>query len=341
MDIRYFLGANSADGFHSHFDQLLPTPQRKLLRILKGGSGCGKSTLMKKVAAYGEQLGLSVERILCSSDPDSLDGIAIPEIGYAIVDGTAPHVVEPKLCGCTETYLDLSPGYDTAGLRSIRPALSELRTRKLACFSDATACLRAAAFISELRRNDDGLNEKAAADICEKELPNRGGYGSKRTVFFSGYTPLGKLDLDAAAVLCKKCYILSDTPTSAAFLRRIAETAVSRGWNCLIGDSPLLPGRRWEQLLIPELELGFLTDSVQISDSIPQITALTSHECNFKNENLQKELIEQATLRLCQAKEHHELLEQLCLPFFDFSIADRAALECCAELDLQFSCQKQ
>lgn len=74
MDIQYFLGANSAGGFFSHYDQLMPT-NGKLTRILKGGPGCGKSTLMKKVAARAEQLGLQPERILCSSDPDSLDGV--------------------------------------------------------------------------------------------------------------------------------------------------------------------------------------------------------------------------------------------------------------------------
>ena len=36
----------------------------------------------------------------CSSDPESLDGVAIPEKGAALMDGTAPHVYDPVLPRC-------------------------------------------------------------------------------------------------------------------------------------------------------------------------------------------------------------------------------------------------
>ena len=127
MELTYFLGANSAHGFYSHYADLLPPPKRKLIRIIKGGPGCGKSTLMRKIAAQAAQQGLSTECILCSSDPDSLDGIVIPEAGYALVDGTAPHVVEPALCGDQELYLDLGRGYNAASMSSCGSALREIQ----------------------------------------------------------------------------------------------------------------------------------------------------------------------------------------------------------------------
>ena len=43
MDIRYFLGANSAAGFSSHYHEILPGGESGTLRVLKGGSGCGKT----------------------------------------------------------------------------------------------------------------------------------------------------------------------------------------------------------------------------------------------------------------------------------------------------------
>lgn len=89
--VEYFLGANSPGGFYSLYDQLLPPERAQCIYILKGGPGCGKSTLMRRVAQRMEEKGIPVERILCSGDPDSLDGVVIPALEAALVDGTAPH----------------------------------------------------------------------------------------------------------------------------------------------------------------------------------------------------------------------------------------------------------
>ena len=45
------------------------------------------------------------EYILCSGDPDSLDALLLPQLGVALVDGTAPHVVEPKYPGVVDRYV--------------------------------------------------------------------------------------------------------------------------------------------------------------------------------------------------------------------------------------------
>lgn len=95
--IQYFLGTNSAQGFISLYDELIDESQASAFYILKGGAGCGKSTLMKKIGEKMEEQGFTVEYILCSGDPDSLDGIYIPEKAVAIMDGTAPHGTEPNV----------------------------------------------------------------------------------------------------------------------------------------------------------------------------------------------------------------------------------------------------
>ena len=93
--IEYFLGANSPTGFYSLYPQLLPPEQARAIYILKGGPGCGKSTLMRRVGARMEEKGMETEYILCSGDPASLDALLLPELGVAIVDGTAPHGTAP------------------------------------------------------------------------------------------------------------------------------------------------------------------------------------------------------------------------------------------------------
>ena len=54
---------------------------------------------MKSVAAQLQEKGFDLEVFHCSSDVDSLDAIAVPSLKVAIVDGTAPHVIEPKFPG--------------------------------------------------------------------------------------------------------------------------------------------------------------------------------------------------------------------------------------------------
>lgn len=89
--IFYYLGANTPAGFYSLYDELIDLERARDVRILKGGPGCGKSTLMRQVGETMEERGHTVEYIRCSGDPDSLDGVVIPALGAAVVDGTAPH----------------------------------------------------------------------------------------------------------------------------------------------------------------------------------------------------------------------------------------------------------
>ena len=89
--IQYFLGANSPTGFYSLYDQLLPPEEARAIYIRQGGPGCGKSTLMRQVGARAEAAGHTPEYIICSGDPDSLDAVLLPDLGVALVDGTAPH----------------------------------------------------------------------------------------------------------------------------------------------------------------------------------------------------------------------------------------------------------
>lgn len=91
MDYSFFLGANSRNGFYSLYDELIDPKTAESVYIIKGGPGSGKSSFMRRIKKILSEQGISCESILCSSDPDSLDGVVFHDLKVAFVDGTAPH----------------------------------------------------------------------------------------------------------------------------------------------------------------------------------------------------------------------------------------------------------
>jgi hypothetical protein len=87
-----FPGGNTAYGFYSFYHHLIPDDSNKIFMI-KGGPGVGKASFMKRIGEELRERGLDVEHHHCSSDPRSLDGVALQKEGIALLDGTAPHRV--------------------------------------------------------------------------------------------------------------------------------------------------------------------------------------------------------------------------------------------------------
>ncbi|MDQ0257548.1 hypothetical protein J2S74_005006 [Evansella vedderi] len=88
-----FFGAASAFGPINYINDITEGLSKRI--IIKGRSGSGKSTLMRKIVAEAEKHQLSVDYFSCALDPDSLDMVVIPALSFAIIDGTAPHVIDP------------------------------------------------------------------------------------------------------------------------------------------------------------------------------------------------------------------------------------------------------
>ena len=140
--VDFFLGATTPAGFKGYFEPLRREPGMQMY-LIKSGPGCGKSTLMKQLAQKAEQQGQPIERIHCASDPDSLDGVVFLEKRAAIVDATAPHVLEPDAPGADEIVVSL---YHT--IRRRGPALPTARKSKPCSARNAPLRGRAARYIA-------------------------------------------------------------------------------------------------------------------------------------------------------------------------------------------------
>jgi len=144
----YYAGGNTAKGFYSLYESAIEGLDR--LFILKGGPGTGKSSLMK---AVGEQIvnkGLDIEFLHCSSDNKSIDGVIIPQYKIGIVDGTAPHVIEPKAPGIVEEYVNLGVAWNSQKLREHKEAILKLNAEISSKFEKAYET-----FAASLKAHDD------------------------------------------------------------------------------------------------------------------------------------------------------------------------------------------
>lgn len=85
----YFPGGNTSQGFYSLYNHMIGSDANRIL-VIKGGPGVGKSTFMRAIGEAMLEKGYDVEYHCCSSDNGSLDGVVIPALKIALVDGTAP-----------------------------------------------------------------------------------------------------------------------------------------------------------------------------------------------------------------------------------------------------------
>ncbi len=346
--IQYFLGANSPTGFYSLYPELIRPETARAVYILKGGPGCGKSTLMRRVGARMEDAGLRTEYILCSGDPDSLDALLLPELGTAIVDGTAPHVVEPKYPGVVERYVNMGDCYDAEALWGLREEIIACMSGYKGCYQRAYRCLGASAEIFEDMRSTlltPALEEKLtrrARGILLRELPRVKAEtpGKIKQRFLGAVTHRGPMCLYATAeAQCGRIYELLDNCGLAhELLTHLLAGAAAAGLDAVACPDPMAPDRL-AHLLIPERGLAFLTSTAALPYDGKQKpcrrirldTAAGGEALRLSRPRLRfarkvsAALIEEAVASLAQAKAMHDSLEALYNPHVDFGLVGRMA----------------
>lgn len=345
-NIQYFLGANSPRGFYSLYDQLIPIETAKVVYILKGGAGCGKSTLMRQVAETARQAGVNAEHILCSGDPASLDAVILPTLGAALVDGTAPHVVEPKCPGAVERYVNLGDCYDTAALSPKKTQIMGCMSGYQDCYRRAYRCLDAASQIMADTRatlHTPSLEEKIqkrAAGILSREAHRRKGQTPGRVTqrFLSAVTHAGQMTLfDTAQAQCTRIYELSDSYGLAhTMLSHLLSGLLCAGYDVVACPSPMAP-ERLEHLLVPVLGLAFVSSSPGMPfpghpyrrirlDAMADSTLLRHSRPRLRfAKKVTASLMEEAVSSLAQAKAMHDDLEAIYNPHVDFDRVNATA----------------
>ena len=261
--VDFFMGALGPKGFQGYFDWL-DTQEQVPLYLIKAGPGCGKSTLMTRLAQASP---MPVERIHCSSDPDSLDGVIFSRPRAAIIDATAPHTVEPAYPGAVQKVVDLHHALDNDYLTAHRGEIVALFRRCSALQEQAGRSIRAASsLLDDSRRLAAPLvNEEKllgwARRLGSRRLPRTGHPASESIRLLSAVTPKGRMVfMNTVETLADEYIVLHDEQGAAAplALALLRQMALERGYSIITCPCPLREDAI-DHLFIPELRLAFLT----------------------------------------------------------------------------------
>lgn len=338
MTDSYFLGCNSAFGFISLFDELYDPYDGWTLYIIKGGPGTGKSTLMKKIAFEAEKKGYNIEKIYCSSDPDSLDAVIINDLKISIADGTAPHILEPRFAGAAEEIINLGEFWNRELLKDNRDEIIKYSTLISAQHGNCVKYLRAAQviqneinrevlkytdidkierFIKREARKNDRVSEKHAFTVKNRIIDAVTPDGIK--IF---KTPIAN-HCEETTVLCDKYAV-----TAPMIIERLARISISENKDIIKCRSFLNPRNRTSHIIIPEYKTAYITESYgeKFESNKRKINTARFLDKCFKTDEqnintavkARDAAVREAVKHLKTAKELHDILESFYIKAMDY-----------------------
>ena len=214
---KYFLAANSAEGFVSVFKDSYNPTEGWSAYIIKGGPGTGKSSFMRLIANKATDKGIKTQLFPCSSDPDSLDAVIFPDKKTVIMDGTSPHTVDPNYPAVCETILNFGSYWNENILKEKSLEVIAVTKQNKALHKTASEYIKSAGILIKENYNNAALAtdtlkaELFAEKLTKKLIPKSSGKGYEWVRFLSGITPKGIVSLsDSVLPECTKTVILSD-----------------------------------------------------------------------------------------------------------------------------------
>ncbi|NLB17447.1 MAG: ATPase, partial [Syntrophomonadaceae bacterium] len=295
---------------------------------------------VKKVAAQVLEAGYDIENMHCSSDWGSLDGIVIPGIGVAMIDGTAPHVVDPLNPGAVDEIVNLGEFWDDRILYKNKQTILDIQNDISRYFARAYRYLAAAACIYDdnvalyaSALNEARVNVVTAEWIDEMFDLRRpaGKIGKNRCLFASAITPDGLKNYLDGLMTADNIYIVTGSPWAGTqrILECVKRNALIRGYRVEAYYCAFNPAKL-EHLVIPELNTAVTTvnkyhttdactlrkiDFTEMLDD--GIAAKNRSEIDY-NRSVFEDMLSKAIELMHHAKVLHDELEACYIPAMDF-----------------------
>lgn len=344
----YYACANSARGFVNLFESNIKELDK--IFILKGGPGTGKSSLMKNIGLNWYGKGFDVEFIHCSSDNSSLDGVIIPALKAGIVDGTAPHIIEPSAPGAIEEYVNLGAAWDSKKLSTHKNEILNIKDEISKYYKNTYKIFGEAIKIHDEWENiyikNMDFNKANKITINTIKLLLRNESLEKKSIvkhrFFGGATPKGAVDfVQNLTEDISKRYFIKGRPGSgkSTMLNKIAEAAEKRGFDVEIYHCGFDP-ESLDMVILRELDIAIFDSTSpheyypdRPKDEIIDMYALAINQGTderYKEEIdsiifRYKEKVNAGTSYLAKAKLLHDDMEKFYIETMNFKAVDEIA----------------
>ncbi len=340
---KYFPGGNTSKGFYSFYDYLVGQDSTRIF-VIKGGPGVGKSTFMRKIGETMLEKGYDMEFHCCSSDNGSLDGVVIPALGVAMLDGTAPHIVDPKNPGAVDEIIHLGDHWNSEGIATNKQAILNSNREVGRLFRRAYNYLASAkifldvveSYYKDTAALDVGALDKLCLELTHEIFEGKTRQTDKpnaRHLFITAITPEGSVShLDTVVEHLSKRYIVSgdDGTGKTTLVRRLMDAAMMRGFNVEAYHCALNPDNV-DHLVIPGLNVAVI-NSVEPHFYKPQEGDRVIDTMQFVNPLLDSQyLAEKTTARemyrrcmelaiqfIAKAKAEHDHMESFYVPYMNF-----------------------
>ena len=336
---KYFLAANSCEGFVSTFGDYCGLKNGWFTYIIKGGPGTGKSSFMKFLAAKAADKNVEFELFPCSSDPDSLDAIIFPRKKIMVLDGTAPHTVDPVFPAISEEILNFGTFWNKEILTENKEKIIKVTEKNKMLHRIASRYLLTAGGLLKdnynlaLNFTDKNAVQKFAKKLCDKCIPKSQGTANEEIRFLCGITPKGVVSFaDSVIEKAQNLIIIEDKfgSVSNIIMDTVRNAAILNGYNFITIKNAFLPNTIIDHIIIPSLSLAFVREYEfqHFADVGRRIHArrftemqnLEKSKQRIKfNKKVSKELLLSACETLKEAKSTHDDLEQFYIKAMNFT----------------------
>lgn len=335
QNIRFLLGSNTKRGFVPLFEELRDSENAKRLFIIKGGPGSGKSSLMKKIIMALEEKKHHIEYIHCSSDPGSLDAFIDYDSKIAMIDGTAPHIMDPKYPGAYDVIINMADCWDDRSLISHKSEVISLIDIISDYHKMATACIASAASLldNNMKMAKPYIRLDTVNDFVSGLIKNLGGADTgrvKRRLLSA--VSVGEIVFFGETIenLADTIYVIPDMwgAASDAILSALYHGTSSSGPECFACYCSLRTPDKIDHIIYPKAGIAVTTKNSfhRLGDSKSNlITDLyrplpeSLQEQLILHNNKAKELLDIACSHIKNAKLLHDDLEAIYIKAMDFS----------------------
>jgi hypothetical protein len=286
-----------------------------------------------------EKRDIDCERVFCSSDPDSLDGVIFPSLRVSICDGTSPHTLDPIYPGASGEIVNLGECWNKDMLFENRKKIIELTDKNKECHRRSRRFIESAfsVFGDGVKICRDSLDEERLMRYATR-LANRhfkkpdGRIGLQKVRLLDAITPKGYIFLsDTAKSLCDTVIIFEDdfSVASELIIERIRSYALASGYSVIASPS-LYNEKNYRHIIIKELSIGFFTADKLCSLNIEPTKTVSlrrfyssgsfaSHKARLLfSKKAAKELLYEAVCALKLAKDIHDELEDCYIGAMDY-----------------------